>query len=52
MNEASIVTESGRELDFNAAHSAATQGTLHETWNEAYINAVNEALGTTYETSQ
>lgn len=52
MNEANIVTESGRELDFNAAHNAATQGTLHETWDEAYINAVNEALGTTYETTQ
>ena len=52
MNEANIVTDTGRTLDFNAAHNAATQGTLHETWEEAYINAVNEALGTTYETSQ
>ena len=52
MNEANIVTESGRELDFNAAHNAAMQGTLHESWNEAYINAVNEALGTTYTTVQ
>lgn len=52
MNEANIVTESGRELDFNAAHNAATQGTLHESWNEAYINSINEALGRSYDTVQ
>lgn len=52
MNEADIITDSGRTLDFNAAHNAATRGTLHETWDEAYINSVNEALGTSYTTVQ
>ena len=52
MNETDIITDSGRTLDFNIAHNAATSGTLHETWNEAYINSINEALKTSYTTVQ
>ena len=52
MNETDIMTDSGRTLDFNIAHNAATSGTLHETWNEAYINSINKALKTSYTTVQ
>ena len=48
MNASDITTSSGRTLDFNAAHNAASEGKLHETWDEAYIESINEALKTNY----